>query len=167
MEHPLIIIDPEINNGQATIKGTPFTVQFILEQLASGMNHRDLYQDYPPLTWESFKAAMLFHSDQLKKEKGYPCPCCGYLVHAEPPGSHDICSICFWEDDADQPAFPLHGGGANRVTLLTGQKNYLDFGACEERLKPHVRLPLADEQRAEDWRPLDLTLDSYSQKPHD
>jgi len=29
----------------------------------------------------------------------YPCPCCGYLVFTEPPGSYDICSICFWEDD--------------------------------------------------------------------
>jgi hypothetical protein len=29
----------------------------------------------------------------------YPCPCCGHLVYIEPPGSHDICKVCFWEDD--------------------------------------------------------------------
>lgn len=98
-------------------------------------------------------------------EKRFPCPCCGYLVHNEPPGLHNICPICFWEDDGDQLAFPLHGGGANRVTLLQGQKNYLDFGACEERIKQYARPPLPDVRRAEGWRPIDLTLDGYIEDP--
>ncbi len=37
----------------------------------------------------------------------YPCPCCGYLVFTEPPGSYTICPICFWEDDISQLRFPL------------------------------------------------------------
>lgn len=29
----------------------------------------------------------------------YTCPCCGYRTLEEPPGTFDICEICFWEDD--------------------------------------------------------------------
>jgi len=32
----------------------------------------------------------------------YPCPCCGYVVFDEPPGSYAIRPICFWEDDLAQ-----------------------------------------------------------------
>lgn len=35
----------------------------------------------------------------------YPCPCCGHLVFEDPPGSYEICPVCFWEDE------PLDGGG--------------------------------------------------------
>ncbi|WP_248129036.1 CPCC family cysteine-rich protein [Pseudomonas sp. W2Aug9] len=26
----------------------------------------------------------------------FTCPCCGYAVFEEHPGSYDICPICFW-----------------------------------------------------------------------
>ncbi|NIP43329.1 MAG: hypothetical protein GWN61_14025, partial [candidate division Zixibacteria bacterium] len=32
----------------------------------------------------------------------YTCPCCGYRTLDDPPGSYDICGICFWEDDTVQ-----------------------------------------------------------------
>ncbi|MEV5113035.1 hypothetical protein MRBL20_001149 [Peribacillus frigoritolerans] len=33
----------------------------------------------------------------------YTCPCCGYkTLDEEPPGTYDICSICFCEDDGVQ-----------------------------------------------------------------
>ncbi|MEU7782897.1 CPCC family cysteine-rich protein [Amycolatopsis sp. NPDC049159] len=35
-------------------------------------------------------------------EAGYPCPCRGHLVFGEPPGSYEICGVCFWEDDPVQ-----------------------------------------------------------------
>ena len=35
----------------------------------------------------------------------YPCPGCGYLVFDEPPGSYEICPICFGEDDLAQLRF--------------------------------------------------------------
>lgn len=53
----------------------------------------------------------------------YPCPCCGYLVFDESPGSHEICPICFWEDDLTQLRFPLMSGGANPVSLIEAQEN--------------------------------------------
>lgn len=51
------------------------------------------------------------------KEDLYPCPCCGYLVFDEEPGSYDNCPVCGWEDDLSQLRFPTMAG-ANRPLLL-------------------------------------------------
>jgi hypothetical protein len=91
----------------------------------------------------------------------YPCPCCGYLIFDEPPGSYEICPICFWEDDIVQLAFPDMAGGANKCSLIEGQQNYERIGACEERIKSHVRSAHESEVRDTQWRPLDADLDRY------
>lgn len=53
--------------------------------------------------------------------KTYTCPCCGYKVFAESPGSYEICPICNWEDDLSQLRFVITFG-ANKVSLLEAQK---------------------------------------------
>ena len=54
----------------------------------------------------------------------YPCPCCGYLMFNEEPGSYDICEVCGWEDDLSQLRFatvagmfanPEYGGNADKT----------------------------------------------------
>ncbi|EJS66361.1 hypothetical protein CN425_23275 [Bacillus cereus] len=56
----------------------------------------------------------------------YTCPCCGYkTLEEEPPGTYEICSICFWEDDPVQFKDPDLEGGANEVSLRQAQKNLL------------------------------------------
>ena len=89
----------------------------------------------------------------------YPCPCCGYLVFKEEPGSYDICPICFWEDDLVQLRFPFEGGGANRASLVDAQKNFLEFGACELRLRQYTRAPLEADERDAELHPVDENLD--------
>jgi hypothetical protein len=84
----------------------------------------------------------------------YPCPCCGHLVFAEPPGSDDICMICFWEDDATQLRFPELGDQTNWVPLAEAQRNYLKFGAIEERFAQDVRKPTADDALDPGFRPI-------------
>jgi hypothetical protein len=84
-------------------------------------------------------------------------------VFGEPPGSYDICPICFWEDDIVQLAFPDLAGGANHCSLIEGQANFAAFGACEERVKPHVRALQSSDVRNSAWRPLDPTRDRYLQ----
>ncbi len=96
--------------------------------------------------------------NKMSHEDLYPCPCCGHLVFSEPPGSYDICSICFWEDDLSQLRFP-RTTGANHVSLIDGQKNYRELGACEERLRPHVRKPKGNEAVEPGWRPINLEID--------
>ena len=76
----------------------------------------------------------------------YKCPCCGYYTFNERVnGNYDICEVCFWEDDPIQLDDPEYEGGANRVSLNQARKNFLEFGACEEDMIPHVRRPNDDE----------------------
>ncbi len=89
-------------------------------------------------------------------ESKFPCPCCGYKTLIEPPnGSYTICEVCFWEDDPIQFSNPDYKGGANRVSLRQGQKNFIEFGACEREMLKNVRQPLKDEQHDESWKPLE------------
>jgi len=90
----------------------------------------------------------------------YPCPCCGYLVFEEEPGSYDICPICFWEDDLLQLRFADAAGGANRVSLREGQRAYIAAGACEARFVGYVRQPTDADQRDLGWRLLDPARDN-------
>ena len=73
----------------------------------------------------------------------YPCPCCGYLMFGEPPGSYEICKICFWEDDISQLRFVTRGGAS--IPLIEAQKNYATFGAIERRFLRFVREPCPED----------------------
>src|SRR6187402_2825976 len=68
-----------------------------------------------------------------------PCPCCGHLVFSAPPGSEDICMICFWEDDAQQLRFPSLADATNVMSLVEAQQSYAKCGAVDERLASDVR----------------------------
>ena len=70
----------------------------------------------------------------------YTCACCGYITLTEkPPGTFEICEICYWEDDNVQFEDPDYEGGANRVSLRHAQKNFLAFGASEEIFLDRIR----------------------------
>jgi hypothetical protein len=82
----------------------------------------------------------------------YPCPGCGYLVFDEPPGSYEICPICFWEDDLAQLRFLLMSWGANRMSLIESQENYFRDGVSELRFPATVRTAVASDVREPQWR---------------
>ncbi|MEK3765899.1 CPCC family cysteine-rich protein [Solibacillus sp. FSL K6-4121] len=85
----------------------------------------------------------------------YTCPCCGYkTLDEEPPGTYEICSICFWEDDGVQYEDPDYEGGANLPSLRKAQKNYVLFGACEESCIDAARKPNKNDVRDLGWKPL-------------
>ena len=72
--------------------------------------------------------------------KYYKCPCCGYkTLREEPPGTDEICNVCFWHDDYVQFQDPDYEGGANRVSLNQARENFIKFGVCEERLLEGIR----------------------------
>lgn len=82
----------------------------------------------------------------------YKCPCCGYYTFQEKPdGNYVICEVCFWEDDPIQLENPDDEEGANRVSLNQARRNFIQFGACEKEMLPHVRNPLDDELQGIDW----------------
>jgi hypothetical protein len=72
-----------------------------------------------------------------------------------PPGSDDICMICFWEDDVMQLRWPQLAGATNAVSLLEAQKNFIRLGASEERFLGDVRPAAPNEPIDEGWRPID------------
>lgn len=87
--------------------------------------------------------------------KNFPCPCCGHMTFADPPGSDDICPVCYWQDDASGLKFPTEALGPNKVSLLEAQENFRTAGASEIRLKQFVRGPKLDEPLDPLWYPLD------------
>lgn len=91
----------------------------------------------------------------------YPCPCCGHLTYSEPPGSYNICPVCFWEDDVVQLRWPEYAGGANRPSLIKAQQEYTDIGAMESRFTGKVRKPTADEPIDGGWRQANPRIDGF------
>lgn len=55
-----ITIDPNICHGKPTVRSLRYTVQSILELLASGMTHQDILEDYEDLEEEDLNACLLF-----------------------------------------------------------------------------------------------------------
>jgi hypothetical protein len=96
----------------------------------------------------------------------FPCPCCGHLVFEELPGSFDVCPICFWEDDVVQLRWPDRAG-ANRLSLIEAQGNFVAFKASEERLLEHVREPRSGDSVEPGWRRVDPELDLVGSKVDD
>lgn len=95
--------------------------------------------------------------------KKYPCPCCGYLVFDEAPGSFDICPICYWEDEAMQLRYP-HERGANRVTLVEAQMNYEACGCGDLNNKKLVRKATKEDLKDKSWRKIDEKKDMIEEK---
>ena len=93
----------------------------------------------------------------------FPCPCCGHVVFDEPPGSDEICPVCFWQDDIVQLRWPNQAGGANRPSLIEAQAIVLHLGAVEERLVPFVRAPTPMEPLDDTWRPFDPDRDAIEE----
>ncbi|MEG4966790.1 DUF433 domain-containing protein [Microcoleus sp. B6-A1] len=63
MENPLwqrITLDPNICHGKPCIRGLRYPVEFILGLLSSGMNAKEIIDDYDDLEHEDILAALLF-----------------------------------------------------------------------------------------------------------
>ncbi len=72
----------------------------------------------------------------------FPCPCCGFLtIGEEPPGTFEICPVCFWEDDNIQFEDPNRVGGANGVSLNQARQNFTVLGAVSKEFVNQVREP--------------------------
>ncbi|WP_217907177.1 CPCC family cysteine-rich protein [Massilia sp. BJB1822] len=84
----------------------------------------------------------------------FTCPCCGYEVFPDHPGSYDICPICFWEDDLFQLYYPHLADGSNPSSLIEAQVNFVQFGACDREMAKNARAPGLDDARDNHWFPL-------------
>jgi hypothetical protein len=84
----------------------------------------------------------------------HACPCCACrTLEPAPPGTFEICPVCWWEDDNVQFENPRFAGGANSVSLEEARSNYRAFGASEKGLRDRVRAPTDDELASLDEGP--------------
>jgi len=66
-----IVVNPKIMLGKPVIRGTRLTVEIIVEKIAYGETIEDLKKDYPFLTEEDIRAALLYAAKRLAHEEIY------------------------------------------------------------------------------------------------
>jgi uncharacterized protein (DUF433 family) len=66
-----ITIDPEIAHGQACFKGTRIMVSVVLDNLAAGLNSKEILESYPTLSEESIHAALAYAAELAKEQTFY------------------------------------------------------------------------------------------------
>lgn len=67
-----IIIDPKVCHGKACIKGTRIMVSVILDCLAEGFDESGIIEEYPTLTPEDIKAAIVYAAELVNEEELIP-----------------------------------------------------------------------------------------------
>jgi len=67
----LITIDPEIAHGQACFKGTRIMVSVVLDNLAAGLNSKEILESYPTLSEEAIYAALSYAAELAKEQTFY------------------------------------------------------------------------------------------------
>lgn len=81
------------------------------------------------------------------------CLCCGYVTLTSE--IHDICEICYWQDDPGCWEDADAVWGVNGISLREAQKNFQEFGACEEGFLDIVRYPSANDIKDPNWKPFE------------
>ena len=66
-----ITLDPNIGHGNPCIRGLRYPVEFILELLSSGMNAKEIIDDYDDLEHEDLLAALLFAARRAQVKSIY------------------------------------------------------------------------------------------------
>ena len=64
-----IVVDQEILGGKPVIKGTRIPVYLIIELLGNGLTEKEVLWEYPTLTEEDIKAALLYASKCIENEE--------------------------------------------------------------------------------------------------
>jgi len=61
-----IEVSPDIMGGKPVIRGTRITVALVLEKLGAGMTAEAIIANYPRLTQEDIRAALVFAADHSR-----------------------------------------------------------------------------------------------------
>jgi uncharacterized protein (DUF433 family) len=64
-----IVRDPNILGGKPTIKGTRVPVSLILNLIAHGVTFSEITEDYPYVTEDDIKAALLYAEARIKGDE--------------------------------------------------------------------------------------------------
>ncbi|MGQ4895031.1 MAG: DUF433 domain-containing protein [Candidatus Njordarchaeia archaeon] len=69
-----IEVNPKVMGGKPIIKGTRIPVESLLKRLAEGLTLEEILQEYPYLTKEDIRAAILYATKVLENEVIIPVP---------------------------------------------------------------------------------------------
>lgn len=64
-----IVVDPKILVGKPVVKGTRIPVSMILNLVANGLSFNEIIADYPVLTEDDIRAAILYAGARLDREE--------------------------------------------------------------------------------------------------
>ena len=67
-----IVVNPKIMVGKPIIRGTRIPVDAILNRLADGMTISDILEEYPNITEEDIRAALIYVSQVIAGEQIIP-----------------------------------------------------------------------------------------------
>ena len=67
-----IVVDPKIMVGKPVIKGTRIPVELILKKLGQNIDIGEILEDYPRLTKEDIKAAILYAGSLVENTEVFP-----------------------------------------------------------------------------------------------
>ncbi|MEE9602949.1 MAG: DUF433 domain-containing protein [Thermoguttaceae bacterium] len=68
-----VTVDPAVCHGQACVKGTRIMVSVVLDNLAAGIDTKEILESYPSLTEDDVQAAIAYAAE-LARERTVPLP---------------------------------------------------------------------------------------------
>jgi hypothetical protein len=79
-------------------------------------------------------------------EKRYACPVCSfYTLYRKAGRIHEVCPVCFWEDDPLHLSDPDYRQSCNELSLTEARENYRLCGADRPADLPYIRPPFPQE----------------------
>ncbi len=63
-----IAIDPKVMVGKPVIRGTRIPVELVVRMVGQGIPNEEILAEYPRLTLEDIRAALLFAADSVANE---------------------------------------------------------------------------------------------------
>ena len=72
MDHPRIMLAPDVLAGKPVIRGTRLSVEFVIGLMADGWSEADILENYPGITHDDILACLAYARDTLSSEKVFP-----------------------------------------------------------------------------------------------
>ncbi len=71
-EQPPITLAPNVLAGKPVIRGTRFSVEFVIGLMADGWSEADILTNYPRITREDILACLAYARETLSAERIFP-----------------------------------------------------------------------------------------------
>lgn len=139
-------VDEAIDPERSSRSGARLPARFEIFTTCSHGHHVEALGLAPEGTWTLTTIITAPVPPRRGAHGGWSCPCCGcFTLGEEPPGTFEICPVCWWEDDSVQFADPDFEGGANGPSLRSARRSYLLTGAADPDHRGRARPPRPDE----------------------